>query len=108
MGDDALRGDGEELRTLTDYDAEISALKAERQGLAKLLSDAGERRARRVRRQQLLGRWAERLPLGGKVLEELRTISETEGWLWDGEMLAADGWVHEGDRWRFEGEAQSR
>ena len=92
-----------------DYDAEIARLEAELEGakrLLALLEDPEQRVARRARRQQLMGRWAEGLQLDEDELDALREVSDDEAWLFDPQVLAADGWKEDADEgWWFEEDA---
>ena len=94
--------DQQELRTLDDYDRELETLQAERDRLAQLLEDPEQRDARRMRRQQLMGRWAESLRITPTHLKAIRKVSGSEAWLFDADVMRADGWVDvEPEVWKY-------
>ena len=85
--------DGEEIRSVADYDAEIAELTAERDRLQGLLADPEQCEARRTRREQLAGRWRVGSPLSAEHVSAIREVSDDgESWLWDPDVLNADGW----------------
>ena len=77
-----------ELSTVADYDAEIARLTKARE----LLADPMERENRRIRREQLAGRWAVTLPLQEEHLQGIRMLAGAEAWLFDPDHLQSDGW----------------
>ena len=84
---------GDELRSIEEFDAEIEQLQAERKRLQFLLQDPEQREARRTRREQLAGRWVVQLPLSRDHVAEIGEVSGVgESWLWDPDVLKADGW----------------
>ena len=89
------------LLSIADYDREIMELQRERKRLQGLLSDPDQREARRVRREQIAGRWVVTLPLSTNQVSSIREVSgDSESWLWERDVLIADGWVQdEGESW---------
>ena len=98
---------GEELRSVEDYDREIEALQAERDRLKSLCADPEQIEARRLRREQLAGRWVVTRPLPREHVAAIRQVAGAgEAWLWDDDMLTTDGWVQDDQRnWSLLGTA---
>ena len=89
-----MSGEPRELITTADFDAEIDRLKNARE----LLADPSERENRRIRREQLVGRWTVTFPLEESHLQEIGELAGEEAWLFESSLLKSDGWVkhHEG------------
>lgn len=96
-----MNGEGRELRTVADMDAEIARLEAARDDYKRQLSDPVQRENRRIRRQQLLGRAAETWKLPAKLVDEARPLAGDEAWLFDPEYMQPDGWTLEEGQWTF-------
>ena len=95
-------GEGRELRTVAEIDDEIGRLKKARDDYERQLSD------RRIRRQQLLGRAAETWRLPEDLIQGTQSLAGDEAWLFEADLMQADGWkLHEG-QWTLPEESRSR
>ena len=83
-----MNGEPPELSTEAALDAEIDKLTKRR----NLLADPKERENRRIRRVQLVGRWAVTLALGENHLQAIRNLAGEQAWLFDTDILKSDGW----------------
>lgn len=93
----------DELRTVEDFDREIESLQAERDRRVNLLEDEDQREARRVRREQLIGRWFASVGIGLEAdqVQAVCTISGGDAWIWDSDVLKADGWAKGPNGWKL-------
>ena len=100
-------GAGRELGTLAEVQAEIERLERQRDEYQRTLDDPEQRRQRRVRRQQLLGRAAESFALSEQLIQTAQSLAGADTWLFDSDLMRADGWtVHEA-RWTLSAESRS-
>ena len=89
-----MAGDGDELRTVEEFDAEIERLQAERKRLTFLRSDPDQRQAREARRDQVLARWLRGMRLTAANMDAIRQVAgDRDGWMFEPDWLEADGWV---------------
>lgn len=85
---------------IREIDREIAELKEERDRIQKLLDDPLERRKRRERREQQIGRMVAPIArLNTAKLQKLREVFPEETWIWDEAVLRADGWVLYDGEW---------
>ena len=83
----------QELSTVADIDAEIARLTKARDEQTRLLDDPRERENRRIRREQLAGRWVVTCWLGEDHLQMIKNLAGTNAWLFDPDHLQSDGWT---------------
>ena len=88
-----MSSEPQELSTVADIDAEIDRLTKARDEQNRLLADPMERKKRRIRREQLAGRWVVTLALQEEHLQEIRKLAGAEAWLFDPDHLQSDGWT---------------
>ena len=82
-----------ELSTAADIDAEIARLTEARDEQTRLLADPEERKKRRIRREQLAGRWVVTVALQEEHLQAIRKLAGKEVWLFEPDHLQSDGWT---------------
>ena len=80
------------LDSVAAIETEIQRLTVARDDRKKLLDDPNERKARRIRRQQDLGRWAEILRLSHDQMQAIRSKPDNHPAIWTDEVLEVDGW----------------
>ena len=88
-----------------ELDAEIARL----QDIKRRLENPELRENRRVRREQLLGRWAATLVLGESHLQGVRQLARDEAWLFEPDLMQEDGWKLDADKeqWTLPPESRS-
>ena len=88
--------------SLAELDEEIDRLEKEKDRVQTLLQSPEESGKRRARRGIAFGRWAEIVALTGEQMKAARSLAdEPDRWLFDDEVLIADGWRYDAqsDRW---------
>ena len=88
-----MSGEPQVLNTVEEIDAEIARLTEAREEQRRLTDDPEERKKRRVRREQLAGRWAVTLALHENHLQEIGKLARAESWLFEPDLLQSDGWT---------------
>ena len=90
-----------EAGTLATLDAEIARLVNARDEHLRLVQDPEQREARGKRREQLVGRWVvRRCRLSATQLRAIGTLAGEEAWLFEAELMEADGWLQDsGGNW---------
>ena len=100
-------GEGGEIQTLAELDAKIAELVKARDDHKHKLEDPEQRRARRIRRQQLLGRAAETWRLPEDLIQGAQSLAEDEAWLFEPEYMQPDGWTLHKGHWTLPAESRS-
>ena len=88
-----------ELSTVADIDDEIARLTKAREEQIRLQTKPEEQKKRRIRREQLVGRWGVTLALQEEHLQEIRNLAGTEAWLFEPDHLQSDGWKNDNGLW---------
>ena len=88
-----MSGEPRVLNTVEEIDAEIARLTEARKEQRRLTHDPEEREKRRIRREQLAGRWVVTLALEENHLQAIRELAGAESWLFDLDLLQSDGWT---------------
>ena len=87
-----MSGEPRVLNTVEEINAEIARLTEARDELSRLTNDPEERRNRRIRREQLMGRWVVTLALEESHLQAIGKLAGAESWLFERGLLQSDGW----------------
>ncbi len=87
-----MSGEPRVLNTVEEIDAEIARLTEARDEQRRLTHDSEEREKRRIRREQLAGRWLVTVPLGEDLLQAIGKQAGGESWLFERGLLQSDGW----------------
>ena len=97
------------LGSVAEIDAEIERLQREREEYKRTLEDPDQREARRVRREQIMGRWAAGLRLGDSHLDGIRRVAADEAWLFAPNLMQEDDWKRDADKgqWTLPAESSS-
>ena len=102
-----MNGEGRTLGSVAEIDAEIERLQREREEYKRTLEDPEQRRRRRIRRQQLLGRAAETWQLPENLIKGAQLLAGDHARLFDLDLMQEDGWkLHEG-QWTLPQESRS-
>ena len=79
--------------SVAEINEEIERLQKEKERVQGLLENPEESGKRRARRGIAFGRWAETMALSPEHMTSARALAdEADRWLFDEEVLKADGW----------------
>ena len=97
-----MSGEPRVLNTVEEIDAEIARLTDARDEQLRLTHDPEEREKRRIRREQLVGRWVVTAPFQEKHLQAIGNLAGAESWLFEPDLLQSDGWTKDDNgKWRL-------
>ena len=88
--------------SVAEIDEEIERLQMEKQRVQALLQSPEESGKRRARRGIAFGQWAETMALSPEHMTSARALAdEADRWLFDEEVLKADGWRYDENQNRW-------
>ena len=85
--------DTPELESVDEIESEIQRLTAALSQRKKALADPEQRLARRICRQQDMGRWAEGLRFSADQIAKISLTQNNHPEIWAAEVMQVDGWT---------------